>query len=914
MHEERVPQVLQQRSEGLPHLGHSGPRRVPTWRIRHHRNHQAVSATRTTRRPRGGPAMNGQHITDGQTLTFWSLLGKYGIEIPTIQRDYVQGRNDEQAREALNGLLDDIHKHLSDDDSTPLSLNFVYGEITRPATGDAPGVCQPLDGQQRLTTLYLIHWFALAQALAENPDMDISASLARLTRFTYQTRATSRDFFEKISSNNTTGNSPANTETETDASGATGALPTPAPIRQMAEWLNQHESAEDHSTEPPSAFLRDKNWFRPDFAHDPTIIAVLNVLDNLADRRFDTIPNLWGKLIGDSCPIRFEWLDVKNIGNGDDLYIKMNARGRQLSDFENLKAEIEQEAKPLFVHGSEDPEYLELCRKFDQEWSDFFWTMHGTVPPDERDDYDGRFMRFMNWSLWNQWAIRIDDDKLNRDYSLKGVDQADTRHRRLNTYRIDVPDGTGILDKAYLDRLTRYLDYVSSDNALQDFVDITRNVCVSGATVDYPMRMRLESAMAYIDGMTRLGKSPDSASWKAWRRIIDNLSDAAQLWQGYNTVGMYAQAVRAVEQFVDHADDLTGFLATFPGITGFNPRDQYEDEQLKAYLITHNDRWAESIHAAESTAYFGGKIGFLLAFVGVDRDSCAAMTEGDVADDAIARLNRYLNIAKILFPDTDHGASPDTDLLLLFRRALLTKGDFSLRLGTIRSYIIETDSKYDRSIGWRNLLRDGSTRNPADSKRDLVRALYDDVLDRIDAGSGVLDRTSLEVALNNTIEEYLRQHQFASADSGIPERPDWQADAFIAQPILWSHDYMGALWQYRVEDGICYLPANNNIQLNGRNNELDSCLIVDALRTVCEFQLHKPNGRLYPYIGQKTEEPSYATISLRGNSVDIGKRYVALPGQSQMTPRIIVTHGDTTTEYDTVHEAIHGISEYLGIA
>jgi Protein of unknown function DUF262 len=70
------------------------------------------------------------------------------IEIPKFQRDYAQGRHDPGVTDIRSAFLDALHEALTDGD--PLGLDFVYGDIDN-------GVLRPLDGQQRLTTLFLVH-------------------------------------------------------------------------------------------------------------------------------------------------------------------------------------------------------------------------------------------------------------------------------------------------------------------------------------------------------------------------------------------------------------------------------------------------------------------------------------------------------------------------------------------------------------------------------------------------------------------------------------------------------------------------------------------------------------------------------------------------------------------------------------
>lgn len=81
------------------------------------------------------------------TTTLWQLLGKCKVVIPILQRDYAQGRvGYENLREKfLSAIVAAL------DGDKQLKMDFVYG------SSDQEGRFNPLDGQQRLTTLWLLH-------------------------------------------------------------------------------------------------------------------------------------------------------------------------------------------------------------------------------------------------------------------------------------------------------------------------------------------------------------------------------------------------------------------------------------------------------------------------------------------------------------------------------------------------------------------------------------------------------------------------------------------------------------------------------------------------------------------------------------------------------------------------------------
>ena len=122
----------------------------------------------------------------GYRTTFHGMFGEQAdgtprvdqVEIPLIQRDYAQGRQDARTDAIRGTFLDALHTALTED--APVGLDFIYGEVR-------DGKFEPLDGQQRLTTLFLLHWY-LAFRRGALSDAQPWA------RFTYATRPSARLF------------------------------------------------------------------------------------------------------------------------------------------------------------------------------------------------------------------------------------------------------------------------------------------------------------------------------------------------------------------------------------------------------------------------------------------------------------------------------------------------------------------------------------------------------------------------------------------------------------------------------------------------------------------------------------------------------------------------------------------------
>ena len=79
--------------------------------------------------------------------------------------------------------------------------------------------------------------------------------------------------------------------------------------------------------------------YMPSYDSDPTIESMLNVLERIdAIYKAEPIPDLWTRLM-DGDNIRFYALSLDKFGLSDDLYIKMNSRGKKLTPFEIFKSD-----------------------------------------------------------------------------------------------------------------------------------------------------------------------------------------------------------------------------------------------------------------------------------------------------------------------------------------------------------------------------------------------------------------------------------------------------------------------------------------------------------------------------------------------------------------------------------------------
>lgn len=310
-------------------------------------------------------------MNNDNQLSFVNIITKFKIQIPILQRDYVQGRKNDTVNEIRVNFVEDLICHISTHTEKILPLDFVYGyadeefgkydrEVAKKnlnallatiAKYSSPEEFQisytikdhgdlkkdlfiPLDGQQRLTTLFLLHLYV---ALKSRPEQ-ISLLEGKLT---YKTRKSSDVFLSKLVEN----------------------------AKSLSLELTIDEA------------IKDSSWFLISWLKDPTVEGMLVMLREIEDR-FASLENKNESLqlayhnLFVSPKIKFDFLDLNEQGITDDIYLKMNSTGKSLSDYDNFKSWFVGKVDALLEKNKclkEQSCFNNWKDKLDQDWYNIFW-------------------------------------------------------------------------------------------------------------------------------------------------------------------------------------------------------------------------------------------------------------------------------------------------------------------------------------------------------------------------------------------------------------------------------------------------------------------------------------------------------------------------------------------------------------
>lgn len=476
-------------------------------------------------------------------LTFQSLISdcKYEVVMPIIQRDYAQGR--EGKEELRENFLNSLHSAVMTGEK--LELDFVYGDVRK-------GIFKPLDGQQRLTTLFLLHWYAATK----NPSVTNTENI--LSKFTYETRTSSREFCNDL----------------------------------VTKGIVYDES------KVISKLIVDSSWFFLSWKRDPTIQSMLTMLDSIHEKFQTEDGTLWDRLNN----ISFHFIELQNFGLSDDLYIKMNARGKPLTEFENFKAKFEQ-----FIDHNKWEDGVDIkdsfAHKIDTSWTDLFWKHRKT----KKSIIDFEILTFFSAIAIERYALDSNDEKIRQLYN--------------NPSQIKVEDFN---NKDWFDYLLKTLDLYShenfdflkfeelpmwnyiNENSL--FLEIINNNSNErsgnyiGAT--YAQRILFAAQTNYL-----IDNHNIDGNFHNWMRFMRNIVEHSTI----DSAITYITAMKALYTLLPFKLDILQNLkdGNCDNIQFFGT--QIKEEKIKAILKLNNDgiNWTQKINQAEDHGLFRGNIGFL---------------------------------------------------------------------------------------------------------------------------------------------------------------------------------------------------------------------------------------------------------------------------------------------------------------
>lgn len=572
--------------------------------------------------------------------SFYQLISKYQIEIPIIQRDYAQGRKYPKATDVRKSLVGNMIKAVKEDKL--LFFDFVYGRVDN-------NKFIPFDGQQRLTTLFLFHKYVFEKCQSDSDcnHKDNCSCRSILRRFSYATRQSSREFCEKLVENNIIPDDKYKTQLRETF------------IAELKKEVNEKEKKADEFIKSIDnwiyRFVTNQPWFYPDWEKDPTIMGMLTMLDEIhCQMRNETDFKTFAEKLtsGCNCPITFHFVDMGEHKMSDETYVKMNARGKTLTPFENFKASLEQYLEDKTLQDLQN----RLKNKIDGDWLDLFWNINGNVLPDTL------MMSFFNrhfMNIWRSWYAN------NSKSEMTEID--DAFNTRIQKEMPLYPTKDNFVP---FDIYEYVIDKCGVDVCLSPIFNIWDALCEKDNSIlsdcqavwnrkeespkwnlyqgdknnnnreTYPSRVAFYALMKYFKNST------DTASLPQWMRVVWNIIENSTI----DSSDTYHAALRLIEKLSAKSHTIYNALAnefeSFELGNQYHAQEQVAEEIAKATQIlnggqrTDGKTWEEIIIEAEKYSFFKGAIRFLFQ-----------NAEGIVTEDSWRMFNTKWGNAKEYFKE-----------------------------------------------------------------------------------------------------------------------------------------------------------------------------------------------------------------------------------------------------------------------
>lgn len=642
---------------------------------------------------------------------FKKLINDYIIYVPEFQRNYLQGDDsNESIKDKRNRLLDDIFSCI-ESQSKSIDLGFIYGRVE---DSYKRKLFYPYDGQQRLTTLYFL--YLLIYFKFKNYD-EIQSFKKKLS---YQTRISTNRFIESFLSW----------------------------ILDSKEKVSIYNDFWNKDGKDLKGFIMSQDWFMmTEWNYDVSIINMLSIIVEISERvkylgDRTGIVNFIDK--DENNPFQFDFIYVDDISKSDDLYIKINARGKALSPFENLKSDIDE------YWSNEDK------TKLDAEWTEYVWNQLDENDKNKEKSFDDSFFNLLSNIFYLQYLI--------------GLDQQDINDK--NLFEIENKYKKGIVDKEWITQnlccdspyqmISSFLDAMTgSFKSIKDkqIESVNRKIFGLG---DYQNnigqnkidRADLFEVFVYYYSVSSLFRKNDmeftdkrnllNEIETVTNRIIEN--QRPYLDSPTNLV----KALKSVKVLIDNSIKSHGVYKFFLSIDNDTKesiriglmKEQVEEEILKAKLIDKDSRYVALFNKGYSELKNKGQLGFIFYLVTKNK-SLSKIGIEDVSYESFEKTLKQI----IFIQNSIIGEFTNYELLL---RAILAKAKGSFfweRRNNLLSFPLLNN---DRDISLHAFLNCYSSNNPNDVeyKLNLLDGLRE-VLNLFD-----LDKDNIEEVLKRIIENY----------------------------------------------------------------------------------------------------------------------------------------------------------------
>lgn len=521
-------------------------------------------------------------------ISFIELLKQYDkILIPKVQRDYAQGRSDKKSTDVRNNFLDDLFNS-----ENGLKLDFIFGTREYREVANKKEYCFiPLDGQQRLTTLFLLHLYGWKTGIDNCGSHDL------LEKFSYETRHAAKDFCASI----------------------------------VKEHWEIEDVADQNKIENNALSKRIVNsiWFMDYWQYDPTVGSMLTMLDAIHVRTQKIGKEHYPKLD----KIIFNFFDMKEHNLSESLYLKMNARGKPLTAFENFKSAIET-ILPKDVDCSmfellEDtnlkalhdfPSKWKYC--IDRQWTDFFWQY--------KDDYliDGPFMRLLCNSMSAYWVAKVKAKIDDAGNTILGNEELPVTGEQISK-DITLENLTSITGNENFISFGLFKNVFQLDGAFHFYARLLCNLVAHkdliiknskpGWEKDYDIVKKILKEPTYRDRTILYAisvfsdfRKEDEKQFKRWMRVVWNIVENSNI----DSPNTFHSAIKLIDTLAGGLNDIYTWLKEKSvDLLGsrHHAQEQVKEEIAKAIKIIddqHED-WEMKIIEAENYAFFNGAIRFL---------------------------------------------------------------------------------------------------------------------------------------------------------------------------------------------------------------------------------------------------------------------------------------------------------------